>query len=102
MFLFYSEIIFLYYFNDLNGALLATASFCAVTGVMSYFATAWDYKWFGMGLVIGSFLGFSLAYYRLRWVERNMDIHTFCNGELFPGRKGRMPDSVVYRRQNDR
>lgn len=102
LFLFYSEIIFLYYFNDLNGALLATASFCAVTGVVSYFATAWDYKWFGMGLVIGSFLGFTLAYFRLRWVERNMDIHTFCNGELFPGRKGIMPDSVVYRRENKR
>ena len=69
---------------------------------MSYFATAWDYKWFGMGLVIGSFLGFTLAYFRLRWVERNMDIHTFCNGELFPGRKGIMPDSVVYRRENKR
>ena len=55
-----------------------------------------------MGLVIGSFLGFTLAYFRLRWVERNMDIHTFCNGELFPGRKGIMPDNVVYRRENRR
>lgn len=99
LFLFYSEIIFLYYFNDLTGALFSTVSFCAVTGLVSYFATGLEYKWFGIGLVAGSFIGFTVAYFRLRWVERNMDVHTFCNGELFPGRKGTMPDSVVYRKQ---
>lgn len=50
LFILYAEIIFLYYFNDLTGALLATLGFCLVTwaeacflpaGVI--FGTAWGW-----------------------------------------------------------
>ena len=97
LFLFYAEIIFLYYFNDLTGAMIATVAFCATTWGMSILATGWGYLWYGMGLVIGSFVGFTVGYFRLRWVERNMDVHIFCRGNLFPQKIGKKPESVVYR-----
>lgn len=99
LFLFYAEIIFLYYFNDLTGAFLSAGIFCLVTLLVSIRATQWDNIWYGFGLVAGSFVGFAAAYFRLRWVERHMDEHTFCRGRLFPEQKGTMPDSVVYRRE---
>lgn len=98
LFLFYAEIIFLYYFNDLTGALFATTSFCLVTFLVSCAAVSWSYLWYGSGLVVGSFVGFTVAYARLRWVERHMDEHIFCKGTLFPEKKGTMPDPVVYRK----
>ncbi len=36
-----------------------------------------------MGLVAGSFTGFTIAYFRLRFMERHMDEHIFCGGQLF-------------------
>ena len=98
LFLFYAEIIFLYYFNDLTGAMLATIGSCSVTFVMSIVSYRWGYLWYGTGLVLGSLVGFTIGYLRLRWVERHMDEHIFCNGDLFPRKNGKMPDSVVFRR----
>ena len=53
--------------------------------------------WFGVGLVFGSFVGFTAAYFRLRSVEKNLDVHIFCNGNLLdrgPGKK--QPSNLVF------
>ena len=55
--------------------------------------------WYGAGLVMGSFLGFTVGYFRLRWVERHMDVHIFCKGDLIPRGKGRMPSGKVFDRK---
>lgn len=100
LFLFYSEIVFLYYFNDLTGALLATSSFCVITFVISRMALGWDYMWYGLGVLAGSFVGFTIAYFRIRWAEKHMDEHIFCTGLLFPIKKGKKPDCVVYKKNS--
>ncbi len=98
----YSEILFLYYFNDLNGALLTAAVFFAVTLLGSGTATFLPEIWYGLGLVIGSFAGFSAGYFRLRWVERNLDAHVFCTGALMKKGSGpRPPGKVFDRRRGD-
>jgi hypothetical protein len=38
------------------------------------------------------------AYHRLRWIERNLDIHTFCKGRLIATIKGKMPSALVFNR----
>lgn len=98
LFLMYSEILFLYYFNDLTGALLTTLIFCGVTFVGSIFATRLPEIWYGIGVVMGSFGGWTVAYMRLRWVERNLDTHVFCRGTLLKQGKGKEPVSMVYNR----
>lgn len=98
LFLMYSEMIFLYYFNDLNGALFTAFGFCvSVMAATIVFTHATDI-WYGAGVVIGSFIGWTIAYGRLRWLERNLDVHIFCDGHLLPKRNEKRPPSKVYDR----
>ncbi len=96
LFLMYSAILFLYYFNDLAGAVMTSVGFCGITFLGSVFATRLPEIWFGIGLVLGTFAGWSIAYMRLRWVERNLDTHVFCRGTLLEWGNGKEPTGVVY------
>ena len=99
LFLFYAEIIFLYYFNDTNGALIATAAFSLVTFLGTLVSSHWSNIWYGMGLVAGSFIGFTIGYFRIRWLERHLYANIFCKGELFPSKNEKKPSSIVYKRE---
>lgn len=96
LFLMYAEIIFLYYFNDLTGSVLATFVFCLTTAIGSYIATGFSDIWYGIGLVAGAFAGWVIAYMRLQWLEKNLDEHIFCNGNLLRRAKGERPSWKVY------
>lgn len=98
LFLVYAEIIFLYYFNDLTGAVLTGVSFCVSIAIGSVFATHLTDIWYGIGVVIGSFIGWTVAYARLRWLEKNLDVHIFCDGHLLQQQKEKRPSSKVYDR----
>ena len=97
LFLMYAADLFLYYYNDLNGAVLTTLVFCGVTFLGSVYATHLSEIWYGLGVLLGAFAGWSVAYARLRWVERNLNRNTFCKWLLLKRGKGKMPSSVVYR-----
>ncbi len=96
LFLMYSEILFLYYFNDMTGAVLTTFLFCGVTFLGSIVATYLPEIWYGIGVVAGAFAGWTMAYIRLRWVEKNLDTHIFCRGELIRRGNGPEPSGMVY------
>lgn len=98
LFLMYAEIIFLYYFNDLEGSLLTAAVFCVTTMAGALAATHFSDIWYGIGLVLGAFAGWTIAYMRIRWLERNLDEHIFCNGHLLQKGKGTRPSDKVYDR----
>lgn len=99
MFLMYGGIVFLYYYNDLIGAILTSGVFLVVDFVVSLFARDWNVIWYGMGLLAGSLAGWIICYFRLRWVERNIDRHIFCEGNIKPYGKGPKPDNLVYVRK---
>lgn len=96
LFLMYSEIIFLYYFNDNFGAMLTAFSFAVMTAIVSNYAATLPDRWYGAGVVAGAFLGWTVAYARLRWVERHMDVHIFCQGTLIKTGSGIPESSKVY------
>ena len=96
LFIMYAAIIFLYYFNDLVGAVLTAASFTVVTLLGSLFSSTLPVIWYGMGLVAGALTGFCVAYDRLRTMEKNMDIHIFCKGSLLKKGEGKCPSNCVY------
>lgn len=99
MFIMYSIIIFLYYFNDLNGAVITSLAFFIVTLLGSIVATKLPIIWFGSGLVEGAFVGFTIAYYRIRRMERTLDIHVFCSGSILKKGRGAIPSNLVYERK---
>ena len=101
LFLMYAEIIFLYYFDDLTGAILTAIVFCLVTWIGSLIATHLPAVWYGAGVIAGSFAGWSVAFARLRWVEKNMDAHVFCRGNLIRHGKGKRPSGLVFQRAEE-
>ena len=102
LFIMYSAIIFLYYFSDLTGSLLTALAFCLSTLLGSIVSAQFMQEaWFGMGLVFGAFVGWCVAYARLRWVERTLDIHIFCRGNLLKRGQGIKPNSKVFDRYLD-
>ncbi len=96
LFLMYASVIYLFYFNDLVGALLTTIFFAAATFGISVYAAGLSESWYGVGVVIGSLLGWCIAYMRLRWVEKHLDEHIFCAGSLIAYGKGTRLPSKVY------
>ena len=98
LFLMYASLLFLYYFNDLTGAILTVLSFFFVTLLGSMAAMKQAEIWYGAGLVIGSFTGWSVAYFRLRWVAKHLDTHIFCRGFILKREKNQKPPSLVFER----
>lgn len=96
LFLMYSEIIFLYYFEDLNGVLFTAVCFCLGTFLASLAAVNLSHIFYGTGIWIGSVIGFTVAYLRLRWLERNLDEHMFCRGNIMKQAKGIKPSPKVF------
>ena len=96
LFLMYAEIIFLYYFEDLKGALITAISFCAGTFLASLIAVRLSSILYGIGIWTGSMIGFSVAYMRLQWLEKNLDEHMFCRGNIMKQAKGIKPSPKVF------
>ncbi len=101
LFIMYNAVIFLYYFNDLNGAMCVTAGFCLFTLLGAILSTHLPDAWYGLGVVIGSFVGWCIAYARLRWLERNIDVHIFCNGHILKHGFGKRPSQKVFDRYHE-
>ncbi len=99
VFLMYAEIIFLYYYNDLNGAALTSLIFCIVTFLGSMAASRLPELWYGLGVVVGAYSGWAAAYFRLRHIERNLDRHIFCVGSILKPGMGTQPPGKIYDRR---
>ncbi len=104
LFVMYSEILFLYYFNDLNGALFTTAIFCLGTFVGSVISSHLPEYWYGLGLILGAFAGFTTAYTRLQWIEIHLNEMVFCpkdaEHDLVERDMRPRPGAVVYDRSH--
>ena len=98
LFTMYAEIIFLYYYNDFDGALITSLAFCVSTLIGAWFSTFLTPIWYGIGLVGGSLVGFFVAYFRIRYIEKNLDVHIFCKGNLMKRGQGSKPSNLVYSR----
>lgn len=101
MFLMYAALLLLYYFSDLKGAVMTVLSFFFFTFFGSILSMRLPEIWYGIGLVVGSFLGWTVAYLRLRWVERNLDTHIFCQGFILKQENVPMPSGMVYKREDE-
>ncbi len=96
IFLMYSEIIFQYYFEDLKGALVTAVCFCTGTFLASLIATNLSHIFYGFGIWMGSLIGFCIAYIRLQWMEKHLDEHMFCRGNIIKEGKGIKPSPKVF------
>lgn len=93
-----AALIFQYYFSDLNGALLSAFCFFVATLFASIVATKLTPMWYGLGLIVGALVGWTVAYYRLNKIEKTLDVHIFCNGNIMKKGHGACPPSKVFDR----
>lgn len=101
LFIMYSAMLFLQYFNDLWGALLTSALFFLTMLTGSMAAARLPYLWAGIGVFAASVTGFLTAVFRLRWLERNLDRHVFCGGQILKHAVGKMPSNKVMDRYQE-
>ena len=79
----YMLVVFMYYLEDYRGALYSTATFFAATVAASLLAARLlPQEAYGLGVFAGAFAGWTVGYFRLRWLERTFDQHIFCRGHL--------------------
>lgn len=96
LFITYTVLLFLQYFNDLNGVLMTALVFCFTIFAVSIFAISLPDYWYAIGVFAGSLAGWTVAYFRLRWVEKHLEPHIFCRGNILERKNEVMPDSMVY------
>ena len=95
-FLMYSEMLFLYYFNDHRGAMLNGLIFAGLSLIGSIFATRLPPMWYGAGFALASFLALTFSYFRLKWVEKYLDHHIFCQGTVIKKVRRKRTKPGVY------
>ena len=98
LFVMYAQIIFLYYFSDTTGSLLTAVVFCLGTLLGSIWATTLPIIWYGLGLVIGSLLGWTVAFFRIRYIERHLEGHIFCRERIMKAGEGEKPSNLGFDR----
>ncbi len=101
LFLMYAEILFLYYFKDMKGVVATALSFSLITFLGSIAASHLEEIWYGMGLLVGAFAGWTIAYMRIRWMERHLTAFVFSQGTLVKQQKEEAPSSMVYCRYEE-
>lgn len=97
-FLYYSLMLYLYYFNDLSGAAVSALIFAGVTVIGSFFSMQLPVIWYGLGFTVASLAAFSYSYFRLRWIEKRLDHFIFCRGSIMEKGSGKKPPSLVFSR----
>lgn len=96
IFIMYCNIIFLYYFSDMTGAFLT--SFLFFIGVLtgSLISMHFSIRFYGMGTVLGGFIGWTFSFFRIKYLEKNLFIHIYHNGSIIDTKKADMPSQIVY------
>lgn len=98
LYIMYSTIMYLYYFDDLTGSVITSFIFCVITFIGSIIATDLPDILYGAGVVAGSLAGWTFAFFRLRYIEKNLDEHVFCKGIILEKTDKKRPSSKVFDR----
>lgn len=94
----YSCILFLYSFNDTRGSLTASLLFASLSLGASFLSAQLSSQWYGAGFTLAALVTFLYLFFRLRWLEQNIDYYVFCTGSIMEPAKRKRPPDVVFRR----
>lgn len=82
IFIMYCMIVFLYYFDDRISAFISSLIFFAVTFAVSVICTHLKPSLYGLGPVLGAFSGWTASFFRLKYIERNLESQMYCKGDI--------------------
>jgi uncharacterized membrane protein len=99
IFVMYCNIVYLYYFSDHFGGFVTAFLFCGVTFFVSLWARQLSMQFYGIGAFIGALAGWTYSFFRLRYMEKNLDFHIYGRGKLLPERREDMPTAVSFHKE---
>lgn len=96
IFMMYGNLVYLYYFSDLKGASLTGMIFFVITLIGSIISSGYDAPFWGVGVLAGMLAGWSYSFFRIRWIERNIDAYIFCGFKVVDTMKSSNKGKVIY------
>jgi len=96
----YAGILFLYSFNDTRVSLIASFLFAGISFGASFFTATLSSAWYGGGFTLAALVAFTYLYFRLRWLEKHIDVYIFCSGTIMETSRARKPSDVVFQRSS--
>jgi len=100
IFMMYGNLVYLYYFADMNGAVWTGVIFAVVTFVGTLFSKNLMPNFWGLGAFFGMLAGWTFSFFRIRWIERNIDAYIFCDYKVIDTMKSSNKGKVVYTNRN--
>ncbi len=82
IFIMYNLVIFIFYFNVYNRAMITTAIFFGVTFVGTLISKELPENLYGLGVLAGAIASFTYAYFSIKNIEKNLDYYIFCTGTI--------------------
>lgn len=99
IYMMYDNIIYLYYFEDSNGSFLTSLVFCLCSLLGTLFSKELPVLFYGLGVFLGMIAGWTFSFFRLRWVERNIDSLIYCRNKMIATMKSSAKGETVYLRE---
>lgn len=96
IFMMYGNLVYLYYFADLTGAVLTGGLFLVVTFIVTLFSKELMPNLWGLGVFVGMLAGWTFSFFRIRWIERNFDTYIFCDYKVIDTMKSSNKGKIVY------
>lgn len=98
IFLMYNNIVYLSYFDDHTGTLLTGLVFFLCTMVGSWFSRGFAMPLYGIGVFLGMLAGWTFSFFRIRYVERNVESMIYCRHKIIDTMRSSAKGEVVYRK----
>ena len=99
IFIMNGNLVYLYYFDDSTGAVITGGIFFLTTLAGSMWSRTLSTNGWGAGVFLGMIAGLTFSYFRIRWLERNLDEFIFCGYEVVNTTTSQNPRvNVVYRK----
>ena len=102
VFMMYGNLVYLYYFSDMTGAAVTGVLFFGVTLIGSLYTRNLSTPFWGAGIFVGMIISWTYSFFRIRWIERNLETYIFCDYKVIDTMKSSQKGKVVYSSKNAR
>lgn len=98
IFMMYGNIVYLYYFEDRAGALLTALIYFLCTLLGSWWSKGLTVQFYGLGAFLGMLAGWTFSFFRIRYVERNIEALIYCRHKIIDTMRSSAKGEIVYRK----
>lgn len=98
--LMYSNMIIIYNVNDYKGSILVGSVFFTSVLLGTIIFSHFSIRYYGLGVLLGATLGWSLSFFRLHYLEKHFERHVFMQGIILRIKKEELPSGIIFSKNN--